>query len=267
LGVKDESLMINLAHTQFLNNNVEKARKSYNMLIKSQNPETQSIALTQLGLIYFLQGNPEKSLYNFKKALIQNNFNEVARYNYELTKKYLAANPTPPLPQKKDPGQNPQERSRTDNKSSSSSASPTKTGNTGTTNDLQNSGNNPSKNISPGNEPGNQGNAGDVNRGTQQPNSGTKNKIKAGEAGNNTKGLAPEAGTNQNANIDKKAGTDNISGADEELQTLKARLRKTNLTPEKAKMLLEAMRQAELQYLQQVPQKPTRKTKKTFPDW
>jgi len=267
LGVKDEQLYINLAHAQFLNQDSDKARKHYTTLAKSQNLTIQSIALTQLGLIYFQKDNPERALYHFKKALIQNPGNDVARYNYELMKKYLAQSPPPSPLIKKDKGLNPEEKSRTENNSPNTPAQPSASGNAGTTNDLKSNANNPAQPIPQGSGRGNKGGAGDIENPQQQPGSGIKDQRRSGDKGNNTQGLADDFDANLNAATNKKAGTENAGTAEKELQTLRERLRNTNLTPEKANMLLEAMRQSELQYLQQVPRKTVPQQKKNQPDW
>ncbi|WP_224995205.1 hypothetical protein [Cesiribacter sp. SM1] len=45
------------------------------------------------------------------------------------------------------------------------------------------------------------------------------------------------------------------------------RLQEMNISPEKAKMLLEAMKSNEIQYLQQKQRQPSRRQKSTKPDW
>jgi Ca-activated chloride channel family protein len=45
------------------------------------------------------------------------------------------------------------------------------------------------------------------------------------------------------------------------------RLEELNLTEEKARMILEAMKNSEIQYIQQNRRKPTKKPDSTKPDW
>jgi len=268
LGVKDEQLQINRAHAQYLNGELKQAGKNYASLTNSPNQEVQAVALTQMGLIYFQQHNPERALYNFKKALIRDPLNDNARFNYELLRKYLASHPSPAQQPKRNAPQNPEESSKLENNAQSTAAQPSESGNAGTTNDFQNPAKNPLENRSQDNGSGNKGGAGKLDNNKLKPeNNNRNNPIASGEAGNSTPGLANDLGNNANADINKNAGPENASNAEKELQTLRARLRNTNITPEKARMLLEAMRQAELQYLQQVPPKSTPKAKKSFPDW
>jgi hypothetical protein len=45
------------------------------------------------------------------------------------------------------------------------------------------------------------------------------------------------------------------------------RLQQMNLTPDKAKMILEAMRNTEVQYLQQMQKQPAKRVDKSKPTW
>ncbi len=53
----------------------------------------------------------------------------------------------------------------------------------------------------------------------------------------------------------------------EAMEKLAQRLQQINLTEEQAKMILDAMKNNEVQYLQQNKKKPTKKTNKNKPDW
>nr|MCU0390231.1 hypothetical protein [Thermoflexibacter sp.] len=59
-------------------------------------------------------------------------------------------------------------------------------------------------------------------------------------------------------------------GKEEEKESVEKRtqrLQQMNLTEEQAKMILDAMKNNEVQYLQQNKKKPTKKTDKGKPDW
>jgi tetratricopeptide (TPR) repeat protein len=265
LHVTDVQLKLNLAHADFQTGDLTGARKIYSALLDNKDLEIQSVALNQLGLIFFEKNNPEKALYHFKKALIQNPLNETARYNYELLKKYLAANPPPSDVVNKKQDQ-PQNQPSGRNKASAGGARPAEEGKEGTTPDYNTPGNNTATNKPNSSTDGKQNESinktPDLLAGNNQPE-----KINQGNKGNSDKGIVEEPEEGNGMPNRPKAGTENANEQDKELQTLKARLRNSNLTAEKAKMLLEAMHQAEIQYLQQLPRKPTRSNKPTGPDW
>ncbi|MDX5437628.1 MAG: aerotolerance protein, partial [Pontibacter sp.] len=89
---------------------------------------------------------------------------------------------------------------------------------------------------------------------------------KAGNAPGDTEGLnqnnVPELNQPQG-----NLSTDAVSEEEQRAQTRRARLRQANMSPEKAKLLLDAMRNAELQYIQQLPKRATRKADPGKPDW
>ena len=64
-----------------------------------------------------------------------------------------------------------------------------------------------------------------------------------------------------------KGGAELVSEKDRQAQTMHERLNNMNLSPEKARMLLEALRQAEVQYLQQLPRPSSKPADKSKPDW
>jgi hypothetical protein len=73
--------------------------------------------------------------------------------------------------------------------------------------------------------------------------------------------------SNQPGNYGAKNSTETITGREKQIQTLRQRLGNSDLSPEKALLLLEAMQNAELQYLQQLPPAPAKQKNKNQPDW
>ncbi len=89
LNYKDDNARLNLAHSYYHMDEIEKAKNMYSGLSTSTNKEVKSIANQQLGVFESRGKNLEKSLEYFKKSLMANPNNEEARYNYELVAKKL----------------------------------------------------------------------------------------------------------------------------------------------------------------------------------
>jgi hypothetical protein len=89
LGVKDEDLTVNLAHSYFESQKLEEAKSAYQQLTVSNDPSLRSIAWQQLGVMEARDKKLDQALSNFKNALRSDPQNEEARYNYELTRKKL----------------------------------------------------------------------------------------------------------------------------------------------------------------------------------
>jgi tetratricopeptide (TPR) repeat protein len=268
LQVTDDALILNQAHAAFLAGEEAKATRNYNLLARNPDPVLQSIASTQLGLLYFRKDNPERALYTFKKALIQDPLNETARFNYELLKKYLAANPSGIKPRPRNPlQQQPQPGQKQDKAGQSSASKPAKEGQEGTAPDEKTEGDKP-----PINRPdatGSDSRGGSGPSGTRQPRPGAQGNRRdspQGRAGNGQQGLSDESGNSLRGNRNKE-GTEALNQQEKQMQTLRARLKDSDLSPEKATQLLEAIRNAELQYLQQVPRKTQKPRSDNQPDW
>lgn len=85
--MEDESIRLNLANALFLGNENKKSVAEYQLLTNSSNSKTRSIAYQQLGIISALRGKYQAAILEFKQALKIDPENENARYNYELVKK------------------------------------------------------------------------------------------------------------------------------------------------------------------------------------
>lgn len=267
LQVRDDALILNLAHAAFRAGDLTTAARNYNLLAKDPQQGLRSIALSQLGLIYFRKGNPERALYTFKKALIQNPLNETARFNYELVKKHLEANPSLGAPRKRSP-KPPQPGQQRNDTGRGAAPRPSDQGQEGTTADNQAEGGNPP--IARPDAAGADKRGGSGASSGRQPQPGgqaNRQETPQGQPGGRQQGIQDDSGNGNGPASRNKEGTEAISRHERQMQTLRARLKKSDLSPEKATQLLEAMRQAELQYLQQVPRQPQKPRSGSRPDW
>ena len=64
-----------------------------------------------------------------------------------------------------------------------------------------------------------------------------------------------------------RAGREGEEEVDEQEAAEAARFEKINMTKENAQLILDALKQNELQYIQQMRRKPTRPKSKNKPDW
>jgi tetratricopeptide (TPR) repeat protein len=261
LHLKDSELLLNLAHASYHAGQKTVARKYYQRLRDNANPAIQAAALNQLGLLSFTENNPEKALYYFKKAILQDPQNDIARYNFELVQKFSAENP---IRKSRSKVINQKQLNQKVENQPQNGQKPADSGITDLQPDLNNPGTHPRQSTP---EP-NPGQTAGKQSAQQKLTNGNLDQVNKGQAGGPEKGLT-EANTNPNPNFQNSGlgGTEVAREKEQQLQTLRQRLSKTDLTPEKANMLLEAMRLAELQYLQQLPHQPTRHPDKSKPDW
>lgn len=86
---------LNLAHAYFGQKKYVEAKKQYSNLLKVENTILASQAQTQLAVIATIEKDTSSAIELFKKALITNSDNDVARYNFELLKKQFKGQTKP----------------------------------------------------------------------------------------------------------------------------------------------------------------------------
>lgn len=89
LGVSEDEVRANLANAYFQLNDTTHAQNTYQQLTQSPNKRISSVANQQLGVMANNQEKLEDALNYFKQALKAAPENNEARYNYEVVKKKL----------------------------------------------------------------------------------------------------------------------------------------------------------------------------------
>ncbi|MDW7694024.1 hypothetical protein R9C00_04640 [Flammeovirgaceae bacterium SG7u.111] len=87
LEVTDPHITLNLAHSYYKTGKTEEAASKYSEIAQSDIKELRSVANQQVGVILAEKQKYKEALSRFKEALKANPANEEARYNYELVKK------------------------------------------------------------------------------------------------------------------------------------------------------------------------------------
>jgi Ca-activated chloride channel family protein len=89
LKVKEDEVTLNLAHAYFAKQDTALALNHYSRLKNSPDKRIQSKSFQQMGVIQKQKNDLQAALKSFKNALKANPANEDARYNYEVVKKML----------------------------------------------------------------------------------------------------------------------------------------------------------------------------------
>ncbi|SFF45487.1 hypothetical protein [Thermoflexibacter ruber] len=227
MGVNDEPVLLNLAHAYFMNKDTT-AINAYSKLMLSKDNHIKSVAYQQMGVIKANGKKYEEALKFFKESLKAEPNNEEARHNYELTKKLLEE-------QRKQQQQDKQNQQNKDKQQQDK----------------------------------------EQQQKQQQPKEQQQKKEQDEKGEQKDKGDKQEKdGKDDKADGKKEQGEkddeSDKKGKEEEKEAMERRaqrLQQMNLTEEQAKMILEAMKNNEVQYLQQNKKKPTKKTNKNKPDW
>lgn len=249
MDVDDDNIKLNLANAYYQLRDTTGAMTNYNDLLESNNNIVRSVANQQLGVMANRDKKFEEALDHFKQALKSNPNNEDARYNYELLKKILEEQEEQ---DKKDQDQNQDQKQDKDQENK----------------DQEQEQNDQSK---PGE---NEENKEDQQEKDKEGDQENKDQEKEGE-GKDEKEKESEKEKQEKEAEEKKKEEEGKEGEEskedkakeDQMNSLSDKLKEMNISPEKAKMILEAMRNNEIQYLQQNKRKPTKRKDPGKPDW
>ncbi len=230
LGVREDEVMMNLANSYFLSNDTTNAMSSFQPLTMSANPQMKSMANQQLGVLSNRQGKFEDALNYFKQALKANPANEDARFNYEMVKKKMLEEQK----NKDQKGQNDKNQQQKDQQDKEQQQKE----------EQQKKEDQEKK---------------DQEKKDQQSKEQQEQEKKEKEE--------QEKKDQEQKNKEQEEKEQKEKEKKDIPPSVKEKLKDMDMSEEKAKMILEAMKNQEIQYLQQNKRKPTKQRDKTKPDW
>ena len=233
LNVTEDEVRLNLANAYFEAKDTSNTFQSYQPLTQSTNSKIRSIAHQQMGVLANRQSKFEEALASFKQALKADPTNEDARFNYEMVKKKLEE-------QKK---KEEQEKKQDPNK--------------------QDKNEDQKKEENKDNKDENKDNKDQKDKQDQQKDEKEKQDKESKEQKEKQDKEAKEKKEQQQKEQEQKENKDKKDIP----PSVSDKLKKMEMSEEKAKMILEAMRNQEIQYLQQNKRKATKPRDKGKPDW
>ncbi|SIT73914.1 tetratricopeptide repeat protein [Pontibacter indicus] len=268
LEVRDDQVRLNLGHAYFRLGELQKAQQQYTLLASHATRHIKAVSLLQLGAIAAKGKKYKQALTYFRQVLIVEPENEAARYNYELIKKLLEERPDlaqaeeeneqlpanqegaqeQPMPQEPEEKEQVEQPRKNPDDEGDQEAEIDQSEQDDQGQDEQQGG--AGQEDQPGKENGRQ---------AEKPET-------SGQETGETKGLNPESNFDPDR-PERSRSAEPLSDAEQRAQTRNHRLQQHNINPEKARLMLEAMRSAEQQYIQQLPKKSTRKPDPSKPDW
>ena len=231
MHVDEEEVRMNLASAYFQDNDTTQAFSSYIPLTQSKNTKLKSVAHQQMGVLNNRQGKLEDALNDFKQALKADPTNEDARYNYEMVKKKIEEKKKQQQQQdQKDKQQQDQNKDSKDQK--------------------------------------------DQNKDQQKKDQESKDEKDKKEQEKKDQENKDQQQKDKEKQDKEQQQKENEQKKDEEQKdkkdippSVKEKLEEMNMSPEKAQMVLDAMRAQEKQYLQQNKRKASKPKDKGKPDW
>lgn len=235
LGVTEDEVRLNLANAYFEANDTTNTFQQYQRLTQSANSKIRSVAHQQMGVLANRQGKFEEALASFKQALKADPSNEDARYNYEMVKKKLDEQKKKEDEQKK---QDPNKKDKNEDQKKEENKDQKQDQNKDQK-DKQDEQNKDQKDKQ------------------DQQNKEKEKKDKESKEKKEKEQQQKEQEQKEKENQDKKELPPSVSD----------KLKQMEMSEEKAKMILEAMKNQEIQYLQQNKRKATKPKDKGKPDW
>jgi hypothetical protein len=235
LDVNEEEVLLNLANSLYKTQDSTSARNLYNSLLEDTSPLTRSQAHQQLGAMNFNSKEYEEALNHFKSALRTDPGNEDARYNYELLKKLLK--------EEEEQKQNQENQDQEDQEDQQ---------------EQQDQENQEQEQQDQQNQDQQEQDS------EQQENQENQQEDQEGEE--------QDQQEQQDENSEEQQEQQKPEKGEEEESEPKEpstadKLEEMNISEEKAQMILEAMKNNEIQYLQQNKRKAQKKKKSGKPDW
>lgn len=237
LNVQDDNIRLNLAHSLIQAGDTISAQRNYSSLVRSNENQVKSIAYQQMGIIASDQQKYEEALATFKEALKADPTNEEARYNYELVKELL---------KKQQEQQQQQDQQNQDQEQDQQQQQ-----------DQQDQ-----QNQDQQDQQQQQGEQGEQSEDNQEGQQQEQDRQQQGE-----NEQSPQDPNEQNAQQGEQQQEGEKSDEEQSASPISERLKEMNISEEKARMILEAMRNNEMQYIQQNRRRPEKPRDRTKPDW
>lgn len=241
LNVEDPNVRLNLAHSLIQAGDTISAQRNYNRLVSVEDKNVKSVAYQQMGVIASDQKKYEEALGIFKESLKADPANEEARYNYELVKELL---------KKQQEEQQQQDQQNQDQQQDQQEQQ-----------DQQNQ----QQNQDQQQQNQQQQQQGEEGEQSEENQEGQKQEQEQQQQGESEE--SPQDPSEQNAQQGEQQQEGEKSDEEQSTSPMSERLQEMNISEEKARMILEAMRNNEMQYIQQNRRRPEKPQDRTKPDW
>ncbi|MEM9858128.1 MAG: hypothetical protein AAF843_12260 [Bacteroidota bacterium] len=249
LQVIDDDIRLNMANAYYNLADTAQAIDNYSQLFDSKSKAVKSTAHQQMGILSSKNQKFEEALDHFKEAIKADPSNTDARYNYELMKKILKEQEEQ---QQQQDQQNQDQENQEDKKDQKQQNQDQQNKDQQQQNEEQQK---QEEQEQQQEQEQNKEGEGEEQEKDQEQKQEEQQKEEEGEQKEEQK-PKPEEGEEAG----KKEGEEQQNPLSEKLEEMK-------ITEEKAKMILEALKNKEIQYYQQNKRKPTKRKDPKKPDW
>jgi hypothetical protein len=244
MNVDEPEVMLNYANTLYQLKDTTRAIERFASLYDTNDREVRSVANQQLGIIHNkLLKEPKAALQYFKQALKDNPQNEEARYNYEMLKKALKDQE-----EQQDQNKDEQEKDQEEKDQEQQNQDQQQEQKDQQQQDQEQQDQEQQEQDSDQKEQDQEGKESDQDQKSEDQESEDADKKEQEQ---------PQGEPEEKQDQQQQDENNPIA---EKLEDMK-------ISEEKARMILEAMKNNEIQYFQQNKRKPTKKKDSSKPDW
>ncbi|MEQ8809068.1 MAG: hypothetical protein RIE59_08390, partial [Imperialibacter sp.] len=229
LGVLEDKLFLNLGHSLFQQGDSAQAFSQYQRLINTKEKDLKSLAYNQMGIISNKPGDRNTALSFFKEALKADPTNEEARYNYQLVKRQIAED------NEKNQDDQQQDKEKNEEKEDEKK-------------DQQNQQDKDQNNDQKNDEQKKQD---QEKKDQESENKEQKDQEQQSEEQKKEQEKKDQEQKKKEQQDAEQQDKEKKDGEKQPPQINPDKLKEMNISEEKAKMILEAMRNSEIQYIQQ----------------
>ncbi len=242
LNYPSEKAQLNKAHSLFQLKDTINAFDNYRALSTAEDKKIRSTSFMQMGNLAEQQKEYENALSYFKEAIKADPTNQDARYNYELLKKKMQQQEEQEQEQDSEDPQDQDKQEDSDEKESEDKNSE------GDNSDESQEGE-------------------DSEKSKEEQESEDQKKKDEAEEQQKKDDKPAEDGDKQEQQQQKEGEEGKEEDQPPMKPSTKEKLEEMNISEDKAKMLLEALRNKEAQYFQQMRKRATERPKSGKPDW
>ncbi len=256
MKVEDDRALLNLGHAYYQLNDSTNALSAYRDLSITEDKKLKSIAYQQLGMLNSSDQQLSKALQYFKESIKADPTNEAARYNYELVKKKLKEQ------QQNQDQQQDQQNQDQENQDEQEQQKDQQKQDQQQNQDQQNQ-----DQQQQDQQQEQQQDQQDQEQQQQQNQEQNQEQQDSEEQSQQEQESQNQEGEQQQQDQPQPGEEGEEQEQSQPQPSPAEKLQEMQLSEEKAQMILEAMRNSEIQYIQQMRKKPTKKPDSKKPDW
>ncbi|UII20783.1 tetratricopeptide repeat protein [Fulvivirga ligni] len=261
LHLEDDNITLNLANSYFHKKDTANALSYYENISDSENQVVRSVAHQQLGIMANRDKKYQEALDHFKQALRANPKNDEARYNYEMVKKAMEKDKDQNEDQNKDQNKDQKDKDQEQKDKEQQQKDQQQQ------DQEKKDGDKKDQQEQEGKDQEGKDKEGKEDQQKKQEKEGKESEEKGEKGEKDEKGEEKQGKEEDAMKPSDEKSDDKMTDNKDKSNSVSEKLKEMKISEEKAKMILEALKNKEKQYYQQNQHKATKSRASGKPDW